>query len=212
TFQVGDTVCVKATDVPVSFLARRLDWGTTDSTILHSVNVAGSSITDSFVVNATTSIGGKTIDNRGVWQVAVINPFFRFPELTTKFTVVDQANPVADLSIATTLAPDAVQAGSQAVFQLQVTNYGPDPSVNVNLTNTIPAGTTLVSFAQLSGPGFNCQDGISASTCTIASLSPNDPATFVATYQVNGGAAIGDTITNTATVGSVSGSGGPTAD
>jgi uncharacterized repeat protein (TIGR01451 family) len=201
-FSVGDTVCAKLTNVP--FFPRRLLWAT-DSTVIHSSNITSSTHTDSFVIDATSTLNGKTIDNRGTWQLVVLNPFFFFPEISTTFLVVDPANATADLGITTIGESGAVQAGSQAVFQLQVNNYGPDSSVNVVLTDAIPDGTTFVSFQQLSGPVFSCNNpaansGTGASVCSIASLNKGDTATFVATYDVSGTASAGDEIFNTASI------------
>jgi len=204
TFQVGDTVCAKATDVPVSGLASRsLTWGAPDGTVVRQSNVTGSSKTDSFTINATSVVQGRTIDNRGLWQLAVINPFTREPEVVGTFTVSDAQNPLADVAVAVVGAPPSAQAGGQVVFSIQVNNYGPDSADNVVLTNAVPANTTFVSFAQLTGPVFTCSNpsagGTGTSTCTLASMASGDVATFVGTYQVDS-VGIGTDISDAASV------------
>jgi len=113
SFQIGDTVCAKATDVPVSSTARNLTWGAPDGTIVHQSNITGSSKTESFVINATSVVQGRTIDNRGQWQLAIVNPFTRDPEITTTFTVSDAQNPLADVGVAVVGAPPSAQSGGQ---------------------------------------------------------------------------------------------------
>lgn len=193
-FVVGDIVCVKVTGVPLSpFFPRRLTWSTTDSTIVRSTDITTDPQTDSLLITATTAVGGATIDNRGLWQVVVRNPFFFFPEATASFTVTDPAHATADLGIASTFADDSVQTGSQTSFGLQVNNYGPDNSANVRLTDAVPSGASLVSFTQLSGPTFSCSTSSGLTTCSLASMAAGDVATFLATYQVNSGTEISNT-------------------
>jgi uncharacterized repeat protein (TIGR01451 family) len=208
TFVVGDTVCVKVSGIPLNQdFPRRLTWATTDSTIVRTTDITADPQTDSLLITATTELNGLTIDNRGTWQVAVRNPFFGFLEAIARFTVTDPANATADLGVASTFASDSVQAGSQAVFGLQVNNYGPDSSTNVQLTDVVPANSTFVDFVQTSGPAFTCTNptsgGTGTTTCTIATLASGDIATFTATYDVNIGVPAGTLITNTADVSSV---------
>ena len=205
-FAVGDTICVQVSGISViPFFPRHLILGNANSTIIHTTDVVSDPQTDSFVIDATSIIGGNTIDNRGSWRAIVLNPFFFFPEAAATFTVTDPQNATADVGVATTLTPGGVQAGTQAIFELQVKNYGPNNSANVQLTDTVPAGTTFVSFQQTSGPTFTCSNPdagtTGTTTCSITSLDwPGPAATFIAIYQVNGGAATNTAIVNTANV------------
>src|SRR5437762_2254537 len=207
-FVVGDTVCVKVSGAPLSaFFPRHLSWSTTDTTIVRSTAITTDPQNDSLLITQTTIINGQTIDNRGTWQVIVRNPFFFFPEAGAKFTVTDPVRPSADLALDTTLVPNSVGAGSQTVFGIQVTNYGPDSSANVTLTDSVPGNSTFVSFVQTSGPAFTCTNpasgGTGTTSCTIATLSSGAIATFLATYDVGAGVATGTEITNNADVASV---------
>ena len=209
SFEVGQTVCVKVSGIPVgSFFARRVLLGNANSTIIQSFDVTSDPQTFSFVVTATSVIGGDTFDNRGTWHAVVLNPFFYYPESTNTFTVADPANFTADSAVATTLSPGGVQAGTAITFELEVKNYGPDSAAAVALTDAIPANTTFVDFQQVSGPTFNCTNpspGASSgtTTCTITSLVwPGPPAHFIATYQVNAGTPASTEILNTADLAS----------
>lgn len=206
-FAVGDTVCVRASGISLgSFFPRRLNWATTDSTVVRSTNITSDPQTDSLLITATSDANGRTVDNRGTWLLIVQNPFFFFPEALATFTVTDPANPSADVGVSSSPGANFVAAGSQAVFQIQVDNLGPDSSTNVDLTDAVPADTTFVSFQQISGPVFACSNpadgGTGSTTCSIASLPANSSASFIATYLVNNGVSVGTEIINAASVAS----------
>jgi len=205
TFEVGDTVCVKVSGVPISFFSRRVIMGNANSTIIQSFNVTSDPQTFSFVVDPTTVIGGVPVDNRGTWHVIVLNPFFFYPEASTTFTVVDAAHPTADTTASTLVGPGTAQGGDPITFQILVKNYGPDTASTVELTDAVPANTTFVDFQQVSGPTFTCTNPAAGSTgttsCTISSLVwPGTDAVFLATYQVNSGTATNTLIVNTASL------------
>jgi uncharacterized repeat protein (TIGR01451 family) len=206
SFAVGETVCVKVSGVPVgSFFPRRLLLSNSSSTVIQSFDVTSDPQTFSFVVDATTTIGGSPVDNRGQWQAIILNPFFYYPESSSVFTVADPDNATADVGISTTSSPGGVQAGTAITFELQLKNYGPDSAATVALTDAVPANTTFVDFQQVSGPTFTCTSpasgGTGTTTCTIASLDwPGPAAEFVATYQVNPGTTANTVIVNTANI------------
>jgi len=204
-FEVGDTVCVSVSGIAVGgAFPRRLHWACPNSTIVQITDITTDPQTGSLPITATFEAGTTTVDSRGLWHVAVRNPFFFYRELTAEFTVIDPANATADLSVSSSFAPDSVQAGGQASFGFQVTNYGPDSSANIELTSAVPANTTFGSFQQLSGPTFTCTTptagGTGTTTCSITGLSANAIATFVGVYDVNTGTAAGTTILNRADI------------
>jgi uncharacterized repeat protein (TIGR01451 family) len=205
-FEVGETVCVAVSGVAVGgSFPRRLHWECPNSTVVQVTDVTTDPQTGSLPITATFAAGTTTVDSRGLWHVVVRNPFFFYRELTAEFTVTDPANATADLSIASSFVPDSVQAGGQASFGLQVNNYGPDSSANIELTNAVPANTTFVSFQQLSGPTFTCTSPTpgetGTTTCSITGLPANTTATFVGVYEVNTGTAAGTNIFNRADIG-----------
>lgn len=210
TFAVGETVCVKVADVIVSpSFPRRLTWAAPDSTVVNATEITSDPQTDSFLLPATSDVNGRTVDNRGTWQLLIRNPFFYFPEASATFTVTDPESATADLGVAVTARSNNVASGSQAVFEIQVSNYGPDNSANVQLTSMVPTNTTFVSFQQLNGPVFNCSSpsagDTGTTTCSLPSLeSPeNSVSTFIATYLVAAGVSTGTEIANSANISSV---------
>jgi uncharacterized repeat protein (TIGR01451 family) len=108
--------------------------------------------------------------------------------------VTDGHCATADLAIVKTAAPEPVQAGATLTYTLAVNNLGPSAATNVKVTDTIPAGTTLVSAT---GTGWTCGNVGSAVTCTFPSLAFGANTTI--TISVTAPATAGS-ISNTATV------------
>jgi uncharacterized repeat protein (TIGR01451 family) len=142
----------------------------------------------------------------GDWRVILFEPFGGTVQSVTSFTVIDAANPSADLSVSKSNISGNVAAGGQAIFAIQVSNAGPSDATAAQLSDTIPANTIFRSFNQLSGPVFTCNSPADGSTsgstvCTISSLARGESATFVATYEV-GAVSAGTVVSNTATISS----------
>jgi uncharacterized repeat protein (TIGR01451 family) len=102
----------------------------------------------------------------------------------------------ADVAVVKT-APATAVAGTNVTYAITVTNNGPNPAASVQLTDTIPAGTTFVSFGQSSGPAFNCTTGATV-TCTLASLPSGSTGTFSLVVKTASSAT--GSVSNTATV------------
>jgi Domain of unknown function DUF11/HYR domain len=145
-----------------------------------------------------------TTSNLGDWRVIAYEPLGGAVYSIKPFTVVDDDNPIVDLSIITDSGTSSITPSSQVLFSVQLTNLGPSDASTVEVTDSVPAGTTFSSFALVSGPaGTNCVNPIAGansgtSTCTIPLLARGETALFVAAYDVTSGS--GTTITNTAAV------------
>lgn len=196
-FNVQDTdltVCAKFTNALPGW---RVIWSNA-----HFVSVQNSPISTpngsaTFTLSPTSSLGD--------WRVIIFDPIGGGVHAITTFTVIDAANPTADLSVSKGAISTSASAGGQAIFSLQVTNNGPSAAAAVTLTDDVPANTTFLSFDQLGGPVFNCTSpnvGETGSTvCTVSSLERGETAFFLATYQI-GTVANGTVISNTATASS----------
>src|SRR2546423_671634 len=107
----------------------------------------------------------------------------------------------ADLSVKKVGWPDPVHEDSDLTYQIAVTNAGPDTAAGVSLVDTVPSGTTFVSFSQTSGPAFLLTlpnvGGSGLITATAATF-PVASATFGLIVHVT--AKDRAVITNTATV------------
>jgi uncharacterized repeat protein (TIGR01451 family) len=185
-FNLGDGVCAKASGVPatVAPFSWHVFWGDPEGLIRQSdTAIDDDTTTYSFTLPATTTsnVDGKTIDNRGTWTVnlARANGVVR---QVARFTVHDNAQPVADVYVKKfeRSGTNQVGQGGNIAFIIQVGNNGPDGAVNVNLVDSTPAGMTLLSFSQQSGPA--CAPAATAN-CTMATLSNGEVAEFTGIYD-----------------------------
>jgi uncharacterized repeat protein (TIGR01451 family) len=121
-------------------------------------------------------------------------------EIGTAFTRYTEKNE-ADLSASMTAAAVISAISGEITYSVQVKNNGPEEARGVALSDSLPAGTSLISAATSQG---TCT-GTSAVTCSLGTL--NSGATASLTIKLKSGFG---TITNTATVSSlaIDGNGG----
>ncbi|MFZ2493259.1 MAG: CARDB domain-containing protein [Thermoanaerobaculia bacterium] len=101
---------------------------------------------------------GNELDNQASAQTVVVN---------------GGAGSFNDLAILKTATPD-VSPGGTIHYDLQVSNHGSDPALNVSLRDALPAGVTFVSAADTGvGPGaaFTCSESGGVVTCTGATIN-----------------------------------------
>ena len=196
-YNVQDTdlaVCAKFTNATPGW---QVIWSNARGMAVQTSAITAANSTATFTLSTSSSVGD--------WRVILLEPFGGTVQAVTTFTVVDAANPKADLAVSKGAISGTASAGGQAIFSLQVTNNGPSDASAVQISDDVPANTTFVSFDQLAGPVFSCTSpnvGETGSTvCTITSLARGETAYFLATYQV-GTVSNGTVISNTATVSS----------
>jgi choice-of-anchor B domain-containing protein len=97
---------------------------------------------------------------------------------------------IADLSVTQSDDPDPAGAGQPVTYTLTVDNVGPGDATGVTVTDTLPAGATLVSASE------GCAAAGGVVTCVIGSLGEGEQATI--TIEVTAGQA--GQLTNVATV------------
>ncbi len=107
----------------------------------------------------------------------------------------------ANISITKMDGTDPVIAGANETYTITVTNNGPDAAENVSLSDTLPAGTSFVSFSAPAGwtsttPAVGAGGTV---TSSIASL-PVGSAVFTLTVNIDPSVANDTVISNTATV------------
>jgi len=109
-------------------------------------------------------------------------------------TTTVQAVPSADVSITKTDSPDPVTVGTNLTYTLSAANAGPSPAAAVTVSDTLPAGVTLVSAT----PSVGSCSGSATVTCNLGTLASGASATvaIVVTPTVVG------PLSNTATVSS----------
>jgi uncharacterized repeat protein (TIGR01451 family) len=102
--------------------------------------------------------------------------------------------PQADLAVTVTMPDVSLDLGDeQAVFEVVVTNNGPDSGEVVVAVNTLPAGFTLISAASATG---TCTDTAGVISCDFGSLANGESATIavVAEPSVFGAFVFGVTV------------------
>ena len=184
------TVCAKATGFTGG---QEILWSNANFILVQTSTPNGNG-ESTFTLNANSNLGD--------WRVILYEPLGGGVYALTPFTVIDAANPTADVAIVKGAGSDTVASGSQALFTVHVTNYGPSDAIDVQVTDSIPANTSFSSYALISGPaGVNCINPTAGATsgdttCTIPTLARGETAIFAAAYDVTGGLLI----TNTASV------------
>ncbi|MBI3177211.1 MAG: DUF11 domain-containing protein, partial [Chloroflexi bacterium] len=143
----------------------------------------GASVAQGTVLSNTATVSTSSIDT---------NP------ANDSATATTTVNAQADLSMIKTDSPDPVIAGNNLTYTLAVTNNGPSNAANVSVSDTLPAGVTLVSAT---GSGWSCS-GTTAITCTRASGSVGALPAISVTVSVPSNTAQGTVLNNSATVSS----------
>src|ERR1044071_8518855 len=141
-FNVQDTdktVCAKFTGATPGW---RVIWSNARNIAVQSTTITAPNSSATFPLTLSSSLGD--------WRVILFDPFGGTVQAVTSFTVVDQANPTADLTISKSALSSTSSSGGQAIFSLQVTNNGPSDASAVQISDNVPANTTFQSFDQLS--------------------------------------------------------------
>ncbi len=118
--------------------------------------------------------------------------FFIDDEFGVATILNDDSN--ADLSITKTDNADPVVAGQDNLtYTIEVSNAGTADATNVVVTDTLPAGVTLVSTTGCA------EDPVGIPTCTLGNIANGASAQYTVEVSVDASAAAGS-ITNTASV------------
>lgn len=110
------------------------------------------------------------------------------------------APPPADLRITKTDLPDPVVAGADLTYTIGVTNAGPGAAQSVQLSDTLPANTTFVSFTTPTGwtastPAVGATGTVSASRAMLAADAGPQSFTLVVRIATTAGASLSNTAT-----------------
>jgi uncharacterized repeat protein (TIGR01451 family) len=143
-----------------------------------------------------TSPNGSNVSSTATVTTTTTDPNPANNSSTVTTTVVQ----ATDLGVTKT-GPATVTAGTDATYTISLTNNGPVDAVNVALTDTLPAGETLVSETQLSGPDTftDTSSGNTASFAAATMISGNADVFQVVAHAASS-IANGTTLTDTASV------------
>lgn len=148
-------------------------------------------------ITATVSgtVGADTADNASLINTASASSDSADPQPANNSDSVSTAvTREVDLEMTKTLL-GAIVAGREVLWELSVTNSGPSDASDLVITDTLPTGLTFRS--DLSSAG--CSDGV---TCTVDLLPSGQTVSVIVGSDADPGLALGDTLTNTASVAS----------
>ncbi len=194
TFNLGETVCAKAT----GSTGLRFQWVDPAGFAVATTNITSDPQNDSLALPLTdqsTISGFFTANNLGRWRVNAITSR-NSASTSAFFTVRDPNNPAVDLSIVKSfIGSNAPVAGDPVQFFVTIANNGPNDAANVHFADNTFSNAIFNSLSQTSGPSFTCVGG----DCNIASLPNGAVATF--TVNLTAGSA-GGVLRNSVTVSS----------
>src|SRR5215217_2003965 len=201
TFALGDIVCAKVSGGDQ--FNRRFAWVDPAGITREFTAITTDPQTDSFTLPSTetSTIDVFVVDNRGQWQANVVSS--KGSIVRSQPFLVQGNTPTADLSISKSLVGENPESGQSVTFAVAVTNRGPNPAENVEISDAQPDNAAFGSVTQTSGPAFSCT-GSDPVVCTRGAaasplfLNPGETAVFELVYTVNG--SNGSSITNVATV------------
>ena len=158
------------------------------------LNVTGASGTQ---VSAIADVGSTTVDSN--------------PSNNEAVAVFNIASPgQTDLAVSASGTPAIVSVNNNISYTQSVTNNGPAVETNATFTDTIPAGTTLVSFTPPANWTCNAiaAGGTGTFTCTLnggQNIAVGASVNFPLVVKVAASNVPGSTITNSPTVSSTVG-------
>ncbi len=122
------------------------------------------------------------------------------PDNTTGVTstVTTTVNPNFDLTVTKTDNSTSTQIGQNLVYTIVVTNAGPSPAANIQVTDTLP--TTQLTFVSATSNSGTFTNNNGSITGTIASLASGASATITVTATVRNDVPNGATISNSVSV------------
>ncbi len=86
---------------------------------------------------------------------------------------------LVDLMLTKEAAPEPLPSGEDLVYTLTVFNDGPSEATNVVVTDTLPAGVTLISTSGCA------EDPSGVPTCSLGSVAPGTSSQYTITVSVN---------------------------
>jgi uncharacterized protein (TIGR03118 family) len=157
---------------------------------------AGASATFSILANVNSDVtDGTVLNNKATATTSTTDTNSSNDSQTASTTVHVQD----DLAV-TASGPDSAIAGNEITYTVGLSNNGPSDAPSVSLSDTLPAGLTLVSEQQTSGPRFTPGGQGNVAEFSIASLPAGGSASFTILARVNSSVAEGTTLTNTPSV------------
>ncbi len=171
-----------------------IDGNTVTCTIERLAASGSAQVTIGATVDAATP-AGTLIENTA--EASTVEPEAQVADNTTTETTRVTQN--VGLLLDKTARQTVVAAGTDAVFDLVVTNLGPSIATDVVVTDVLPAGLTLVTAATDQGSCAEVPPASGDIECTLGDIGPGADVTLSITATVGPATANGARITNSAT-------------
>ena len=113
---------------------------------------------------------------------------------TGRFSNFSISQPLADLGITMTDAPDPVGVGGNITYSLGVNNAGPDTANIVTVSDPLPVGVTFVSASSSQG---TCTHTAGTVTCNVGTLAAGGSASITIVVTTTAAGALNNTATVT---------------
>ncbi|KQQ92939.1 hypothetical protein ASF62_14210 [Leifsonia sp. Leaf325] len=156
--------------------------------------------------SATVVVTGRTdpgSTETSVTDIATVTSTTSDPDLSDNTAgATAQLAQAADLVVTKTAAPTSVVPGGTTAFTVTVTNEGPSTARTVTVNDAVD-DTAALALLDAGGPGATCAQPAPAAQCSIGELAPGASVTLTLTGLLTPGTAAGATVTNQATVSSV---------
>ena len=114
------TVCAKFTNAQIGW---RVIWSNANFLAVQSSTLTTQNGSATFTLNANSSLGD--------WRVLLFD-LGGGVRAVTSFTVIDAANPSADVSISKSLISSNASSGHQLLYAITVTNAGPSDAASIS--------------------------------------------------------------------------------
>ncbi len=155
---------------------------------------------DTYTITSTFHVpSGYSGADPIVNEATVDSDTFDPVEETNSSLVYTTPTPSADLTIAKTDAVDPVEAGTQQVYTITVTNDGPSDAADVTVADLLDAATTYVGDTAPAGCTLTPPSSLS---CAIGALVAGANVSFEVTVDVATDAPLAGTVTDGACTGS----------
>jgi uncharacterized repeat protein (TIGR01451 family) len=148
----------------------------------------------SFGTDATAPNGGTVTSDASVTGTNIAGAGPTTASVTTTVTQPTTLTLTKD-------GPDTATAGTNATYTLTLTNTGAADAFNVNLTDMLPAGETVLSERQTGGPDlFTDTTAGNTPSFNVATMGTGNTDTFQVIAAIGSGVADGSILTETASV------------
>ena len=143
--------------------------------------VSGGTVPPGLVVNPATGqiTGTPTASGTFTFTAQFRSPSGLIDYRTVTITV-GAVGTSADVAVSAVAPTDPVAVGANLPYTLHVSNLGPAAATSVELTDTLPEGTTFVSAATSLG---SCRHANGTLVCTLGTLASGGSATVVLTVR-----------------------------